>query len=93
MRISALATAQGQYLTRGSTVVVITPSMRDEVIISADYMHRRGLRPIYLLLDAETFGGPKGVAAIEHGLRLLAIPVRRVANGDNLEDTLNHVGR
>ena len=93
MRISALATAQGQYLTRGSTVVVITPSMREEVIVSADYMNRRGLRPIFLLLDAASFGGPPGVEGIEHGLRLLAIPVKRVANGDNLEHALNHVGR
>jgi hypothetical protein len=56
-------------------------------------MHRRGLRPIYLLLDAASFGGPPGVQAIEQGLRLLAIPVKRIANGDNLEEALNHVGR
>jgi uncharacterized protein (DUF58 family) len=93
MEISALVTAQGQYLTRGSTVVLITPSMREQVVIAVDFLQRRGLRPVVILLDAGTFGGPKGAALSEASLRSLLIPVRRISNGDDLENVLNHVGR
>lgn len=93
MEISALVTAQGQYLTRGSTVVLITPSMREQVVIAVDFLQRRGLRPVVILLDAATFGGPKGAALSEASLRSLLIPVRRISNGDDLENVLNHVGR
>jgi uncharacterized protein (DUF58 family) len=93
MQISALVTAQGQYLTRGSTVVLITPSMRPKVVVAVDYLQRRGLRPVVILLDAGTFGGPIGAEQIEAGLRALFVPVRRIRGGDDLETALNHVGR
>jgi uncharacterized protein (DUF58 family) len=92
MQVSALVTAQGQYLTRGSTVILITPSMRSQVVVAVDFLHRRGLRPVVILLDAGTFGGPKGADKIEESLRALVIPVRRIANGDDLENVLNYVG-
>lgn len=92
MRFSALVTAQARYLTRGSTVVLITPSMREQVVLTVEYLRRRGLRAIALLVDAGSFGGPKGAERLEASIRGLGVPVRRVVNGEDLEAALNHVG-
>ena len=65
--------------------------MRDQVVITVDYLQRRGLRPVVILLDSGSFGGPKGAEKIETAVRAIEIPVRRVVNGDNLEEALNLV--
>jgi uncharacterized protein (DUF58 family) len=92
MHFSALVTAQAQYMTRGSTVVLVTSSMRQQMVMTVDYMMRRGLRPVLILLDAATFGGPKGAPEIEAAVRAMNVPVRRISNGENLEVVLNQVG-
>jgi uncharacterized protein (DUF58 family) len=50
-----LVEVQGQHLTRGCTVVIITASGGMEVILSADYLSRRGMRVVVVLINAETF--------------------------------------
>lgn len=91
MSISALATAEAQHLPRGSTVVLITSSMRNQVALTVDFLVRRGLRPVALLLDSDSFGGPAGSEALEAAVRALNVPVQRISCGDDLEISLNHV--
>ncbi|MDX1436201.1 MAG: DUF58 domain-containing protein [Anaerolineales bacterium] len=93
MEFSALVTGQAQYLVRGSTVILITSSMRERVVGGVDLIQRRGLRPIVLLLDAGTFGGPPGAEATEIAIKAMNVPTRRIEYGDDLETVLNHVGR
>jgi uncharacterized protein (DUF58 family) len=92
LRFSALVTTQAQHLTRGSTVILITPSIHDQVPIAVDYLHRRGLHPIVILLDAGSFGGPEGASGQELAIRLQGAPIKRIENGVDLEHALNHVG-
>ncbi len=91
MPFSALVTGQAQHLTRGSTVIMITSSMRQQIALTVDYVARRGLRPVVILLDSGTFGGPLGAREVEMAVRALLVPVARVENGDDLEIALNNV--
>lgn len=81
---SALLGVQARHLPRGSTVVLITPSIRQEVALAADQMARRGLRPVGVLLDAASFGGPPGTEELMRALQALHLPVLRVAYGADL---------
>jgi uncharacterized protein (DUF58 family) len=80
LSILALVMAQARHLPRGSTVVLITPSVEDGVMLATDHLQRRSLRPVAVLLDSESFGGPAGTAALATSIRLMGVPVRRVAH-------------
>ncbi len=87
--LRGLVETQARHLPRGSTVVLITPSFYEEIAIICDYLLRRGLRPIAVLLDASSFGGLRGTDRLVENLKTLGIPVSRVANGDDLEVALS----
>jgi uncharacterized protein (DUF58 family) len=90
--ISALATAQAQHLTRGSTVILITPTVREEMALAVDALLQRGLRPVVVLLDAASFGGSPGTADLARAIMAMNVPVCQVANGADLEVTLSIAG-
>ncbi len=87
--ISALVTAHAKHVPRGSTVIVITPSVQDEIPLAVDFLLRRGLRPVVVLLDAASFGGPVGTSELVDAITALSVPVCRVANGDDLSVALS----
>lgn len=89
LSIESLLQAEVQAIPRGSTVVIITPDTGDGVVVSAELLSRRGMRPVVVLLDAGSFGGIKGVERVEADLRLMRVPVCRIANGDNLAERLS----
>jgi uncharacterized protein (DUF58 family) len=84
-----LIEAQAQHLPRGSTALLITPSTNEEIVLTADYLVRRGLRPIVVLLDAASFGGPDGTDLLIERLRLINIPTRKIKCGDALDTVLS----
>jgi uncharacterized protein (DUF58 family) len=90
--ISALATAQAQHLPRGSTVIVITPSVQEEVALAVDVLLRRGLRPVVVLLDAASFGGLPGTVDLAAAITALNVPVCQVTNGVDLAMALGMAG-
>lgn len=87
--LSGLIEAQARHLPRGSTVVFITPAATRDVVISADFLLRSGLRPVAVVLDSASFGGYYGVDKIAPDLEALGIPVFRVRNGDDLGAVLS----
>ena len=80
---------QVQHLARGSTIVVITHSVEEEVVLIVDFLSRRGLRPVIVLIDPASFNGPVGTEEIAEGLGLMKIRLRVVHNGDDLSKTLS----
>lgn len=88
LSISALVTAHAQHIPRGSTVIVITPSVEREVALAADLLSQRGLRPVVVLLNAASFGGSKGTEDLAMSLSALDIPVWEIRSGEDLETTL-----
>ena len=91
--IEGLVEAEVRNLPRGSTVVMITPATDKSVLVSVELLSRRGMRPVVVLLDAVSFGGPEGSEALVKDLEMLNIPVCRVANGDDLSVTLSEASR
>ena len=86
--ISALVMTQARYLPRGSTVILITPSTEEDVVVAVDFLLRLGLRPVAVLLDAASFGGPPGTETLARAIAALGVPVYQVANGADLGTAL-----
>ena len=88
MPLQGLVEVQARYLTRGSTIVLVTPSASEDLFKSADLLVRRGLRPVVVLIDGATFGGDTSQEEVALSLKFLGIPVCKVANGDDLSIAL-----
>ena len=86
--IWTLVDLQARQIPRGSTVVLVTPSTETEVVMAVDLLLRRALRPVVVLLDAASFGGPEGTEALAATVAGMGVPVRRVACGDDLGQAL-----
>jgi len=82
--LRGLVEMQVKHMVKGSSVVLITSSTQHEIVIVAEYLLRRGLRPIVVLIDASTFGGPEGSLELAIQIRSMGIPVRLVRNGVEL---------
>jgi len=87
--ISALMTAHAQHIPRGSTVIVVTPTVDDELAMAADLLSQRGLRPMVVLIDAASFGGDPGTEGLAEAVAAAGVPVCRVMNGDDLATALS----
>ncbi|MCS7282563.1 MAG: DUF58 domain-containing protein [Anaerolineae bacterium] len=83
--LPALLRARARHIPRGSTLVVITPAVQQEVAVAIAEQARRGLRPIAVLLNAATFGGPEGTTRLAAALTAARIPVYQIPFGANLE--------
>jgi uncharacterized protein (DUF58 family) len=89
MPISALVTAESGHMPRGSTVVLVTPSVEEEVALAVDILLRRGLRPVVVLLDASSFGGLPGTEPLATAISTLQVPVCVIENGADLSVALS----
>ena len=84
MPILGLLTMQAKLLPLGSGVVLITPAVRPELLIAIEDLQRRNLRPVVVLLKAETFGGVGGTEMVAAGLLKRNVPVCQIGFGDDL---------
>lgn len=84
-----LLESQSQHLPRGSTVIMVTPSVEEEVVLGTDYLIRRGLRPIVVLLDSESFGGPPGSKSLAERIKFMSVPVKTIRCHEPLEYALS----
>jgi uncharacterized protein (DUF58 family) len=89
LSIAALAGAHARLLPKGSTVILLTPTTADEMLAVADDLQRRRLRPVVVLLSAETFGGRTGTGPIARRLEEARVPLRLVECGADLGATLS----
>ena len=76
------------YLTRGTTLVIVTSSLDSEWVNEAQMLIRRGIRPMCLLIDPYTFGGDLPSDELRSMLRLANIPLIPVAMGDDIAAAL-----
>jgi uncharacterized protein (DUF58 family) len=88
--LRALIETQVKHMVRGSTVVIITPSIAREVALGVDFLIQRGLKPIIVLLDAASFGGTPGTDQLAANVKLLGVPYRLVGNGMDLLTALSN---
>jgi uncharacterized protein (DUF58 family) len=82
--LHGLVEMQARLLPLGSGVILITASTRPELILAVEDLQRRNLRPVVVLIKAETFGGQAGSERIAAGLLRTNVPVCQIAYGDDL---------
>jgi len=90
--ISALVSAHAPLLPKGSSVVLLTPTTSDELLMVTDDLQRRRLRPIVILMVAQSFGGKGGTERIAVALNTQGVPVRLIEFGIDLADALSGFG-
>ncbi|MDP2776023.1 MAG: hypothetical protein Q8O48_00130, partial [Anaerolineales bacterium] len=56
-----------------------------------DDLQMRYLRPLVVLLNTETFGGPRGTAALINSLRERRVPVSLISCDDDLSQSLSEI--
>ncbi len=86
--LQSLVESQAKHLPRGSTVILITPTVMVDFAILVEYLIRRGMRPLAILLDAASFGGSAGSDYLVQRVSAMGAPVRKVVNGMDLETAL-----
>ncbi|MCX6034511.1 MAG: DUF58 domain-containing protein [Chloroflexi bacterium] len=84
MPMLGLVTMRAKLLPIGTGVILITPSTRPELLLAVEDLQRRNLRPVVVLIKAETFGGTGESKSIIAGLLRRNVPVCPVGFGDNL---------
>lgn len=89
--LQGLVEAQAKHVPRGSTVVLITPTVRQEFVYLVEYLLRRGLRPVVVLIEASTFGGPVGSADLSEQVLALGVPVRTISYGVDVGAALEEI--
>ncbi len=87
--LAALISAQASQLPQGSTVILVTPNVKQDLLIAVDDLQKRYLRPIVVLLDAGTFGGEQGADKMLLSLRERRVPVCLVSCNADLSQTLS----
>ncbi len=73
--LHGLVSTQSKLLPIGSSVMLVTSSTRPDVILAAEDAQGRNLRPMVILLRAETFGGQESSEPLLAGLAARNIPV------------------
>ena len=91
MSFPALVPSQAKHLPRGSTVVLITPDVSNELPVCVDHLIHLGMRPVVVLIDGETFGNKTSTTEVENQLVQLSVPYMVIRNGDSLEAVLSSI--
>jgi uncharacterized protein (DUF58 family) len=89
--LRALVEIQVQHLMRGSTAILITHSVEKEIALTADFLTRRGLRPILVLIDAASFGGPAGTDSLADMVQAIGVPLRVIHKDDQIGKALSAI--
>ena len=84
LSIAGLVAAQAGQLPQGSSAILVTPTVFPELLAAVDDLQRRNLRPVVVLLIADSFGGSKGGEKLYSTLYERNVPVCRIYCGADL---------
>jgi uncharacterized protein (DUF58 family) len=76
------------YMTRGTTLVIVTSSLDQSWVSEAQILSRRGIRPMCVLVDPYSFGGLTQADEMRGLLRLAKIPTVVVRKNDDITAAL-----
>jgi uncharacterized protein (DUF58 family) len=90
-KISLLGIVEGQanQIPRGSTVVLVTASNTENLILVVNILLLRDLHPIVVLIEPGSFGSATESDLLVERLRQFNIPVRVIHKGDSLQASLS----
>ena len=83
---------ESPWMARGSTLILITPSVRPALLTEAGELRRRGLLPFFVLVDPRTFGGPLSSEGLRRTAERAGFPVRVLRYGEPLAQALSPSG-
>ncbi|MBE2270341.1 MAG: DUF58 domain-containing protein [Anaerolinea sp.] len=86
--LGQMLTLETPYLTRGTTLVIVTASLDASWISEAQILSRKGIRPVCVLVDPSSFGSGTRSDDTRAMLRLGKIPSLVVRKGDDLTSAL-----
>jgi uncharacterized protein (DUF58 family) len=84
LSMAGLVAAQAGQLPQGSSAILVTPTVNPELVSAVDDLQRRSLRPVVVLLVADSFGGAKGSEGLYNSLLGRNIPVCRIYCGADI---------
>lgn len=87
MSLLGLVSSQINNLTRGSTIILITPS-NDDIVKLVIALLERGLVPVVILIDQASFGGEGDYASLEANLVRYGILTFVIKYGEDLGASL-----
>lgn len=79
---------QANQIARGSTVVLISASSSENMVLAVDILLRRDLRPIVILVDPGSFGAAVDSALLAERIRQYGVPVSLIHKDDSLQAAL-----
>jgi uncharacterized protein (DUF58 family) len=89
LSIGGLVAAQAGQLPQGSSAILVTPTVNPELLSAVDDLQRRNLRPVVVLLIAESFGGSKGGERLYNSLLERNVPAYRIYCGADIAQELS----
>ena len=90
LSIAGLIAAQAGQLPQGSSAILVTPTVSPELVSAVDDLQRRSLRPVVVLLIADSFGGSKGGERLYNSLLERNVPVCRIYCGADISLELSN---
>ncbi|MGD8405883.1 MAG: DUF58 domain-containing protein [Anaerolineales bacterium] len=78
LSIAGLVAAQAGQLPQGSSAILVTPTVYPELLVAVDDLQRRNLRPVVVLLIADSFNGEIGGEKLYRLLLERNVPVCRI---------------
>ncbi len=88
LSLRAALSLETHQFTRGTTLLIITSSLQQEWIHEAQVLIRRGIRPICVYIDPQTFNPQKDSSSLRGMLQLAKIPTMRIGKDDDLAAAL-----
>lgn len=83
-----MLTLETPNLGRGTTLIIITSSITPDWINEAQILSRRGIRPMCVFVDPQTFNGHSNTREVKEMLRLARIPSIIINRNDDLSAAL-----
>jgi uncharacterized protein (DUF58 family) len=83
-----LVSSQLYHLTKGATVILVTPSPDDQFLSIIPTLILRGLLPVVILIDQKSFGGNQESYDLSSKLEALGALVYLVKKGDDIKKVL-----
>lgn len=89
LTLPSLVSAQIGQVPQGSSAILVTPMAWTELLIAVDSLQRRKLRPVVVLLMAQSFGGRQSNEDLARALLERNVPVCPVYCEADLSETLS----
>lgn len=86
--LAQMLSLETPYLTRGTTLIIVTASLDPAWVSEAQILARRGIRPVCVLINPQSFGGVQSPDEMRGMLQLAKIPSIVVQRNDELTASL-----